>query len=172
MKGGRSPYAGYRFPPEIIRYAVWANHRFCLSFRDVEDLLAERGILVSYTRPYNSCNLPGTTSSNVEVDQPGRILAEDQTGRKTQSHRGVIGPLPRREAKWAAADNIGNRRERTRRLKFERGSECVSDSKSEMVSAIALDDLQWKGFYLTLFSDATESLGLEGLTSKSPTRTL
>jgi len=34
-------YHGYRFPPEIISYAVWLYHRFCLSFRDVEDLLAE-----------------------------------------------------------------------------------------------------------------------------------
>ena len=48
MKNDRSPYDGYRFPPEIISYAVWANHRFCLGFRDVEDLLAERGIIVSY----------------------------------------------------------------------------------------------------------------------------
>ena len=47
MKNDRSPYSGYRFPPEIISYAVWAYHRFCLSFRDVEDLLAERGIIVS-----------------------------------------------------------------------------------------------------------------------------
>ena len=48
MKNDRSRYYGHRFPPEIISYAVWAYHRFCLSFRDVEDLLAERGIIVSY----------------------------------------------------------------------------------------------------------------------------
>jgi putative transposase len=41
-------YHGYRFPPEIISHAVWLYHRFCLSFRDVEDLLAERGITVTY----------------------------------------------------------------------------------------------------------------------------
>ena len=41
-------YNGYRFPPEIIRRAVWLYFRFTLSFRDVEDLLAERGITVSY----------------------------------------------------------------------------------------------------------------------------
>jgi putative transposase len=41
-------YRGYRFPAEIISHAVWLYHRFCLSFRDVEDLLAERGITVSY----------------------------------------------------------------------------------------------------------------------------
>jgi putative transposase len=48
VKSGRSLYYGHRFPPEVISYAVWVYHRFCLSFRDVEDLLAERGIIVSY----------------------------------------------------------------------------------------------------------------------------
>jgi hypothetical protein len=41
-------YAGYRFPSEIIQQAIWLYVRFTLSFRDVEDLLAERGIMVSY----------------------------------------------------------------------------------------------------------------------------
>jgi len=41
-------YSGYRFPPEIIQQAIWLYVRFTLSFRDVEDLLAERGIMVSY----------------------------------------------------------------------------------------------------------------------------
>src|SRR5713101_5850117 len=41
-------YSGYRFPPEIIQQAIWLYARFTLSFRDVEDLLAERGIIVSY----------------------------------------------------------------------------------------------------------------------------
>ncbi len=41
-------YSGYRFPPEIIQQAIWLYVRFTSSFRDVEDLLAERGILVSY----------------------------------------------------------------------------------------------------------------------------
>ena len=39
---------GHRFPPDIISHSVWLYHRFTLSFRDVEDLLAERGITVSY----------------------------------------------------------------------------------------------------------------------------
>jgi hypothetical protein len=41
-------YAGYRFPPEIIQQAIWLYVRFTLSFRDVDDLLAERGIVASY----------------------------------------------------------------------------------------------------------------------------
>ena len=42
-------YAGYRFPPEVIHQAIWLYLRFTLSFRDVEDLLAERGIAVPQT---------------------------------------------------------------------------------------------------------------------------
>ena len=42
-------YNGYRFPPDIIQQAIWLYLRFTLSFRDVEDLLAERGIMVSYS---------------------------------------------------------------------------------------------------------------------------
>ncbi len=41
-------YARHQFPPDLIRHAVWLYLRFTLSFRDVEDLLAERGIEVSY----------------------------------------------------------------------------------------------------------------------------
>ena len=48
MNDHTTSYRGYRFPPEIIGHAVWLYHRFCLSFRDVEDLLAERGIMVTY----------------------------------------------------------------------------------------------------------------------------
>ncbi len=48
IKTRRSPYYGHRFPQEIISHAVWHYYRFCLSFRDVEDLLAKRGIIVSY----------------------------------------------------------------------------------------------------------------------------
>ena len=48
MKTRRSRYHGHRFPVEIISYAIWVYHRFSMSFRDVEDLLAERGIDVSY----------------------------------------------------------------------------------------------------------------------------
>ncbi len=40
----RSPYHGHRFPPAIIRHAVWLYLRFTLSLRDIEDLLAERGL--------------------------------------------------------------------------------------------------------------------------------
>jgi len=38
---------GFRYPREVIAYAVWAYYRFALSAADVEDLLAERGVTVS-----------------------------------------------------------------------------------------------------------------------------
>ncbi len=38
---------GFRFPREIVAYAVWVHHRFALSTADVENLLAERGVIVS-----------------------------------------------------------------------------------------------------------------------------
>src|SRR5208337_610899 len=41
-------FSGYRFPAEIIRQAIWLHLRFTLGLRDVEDLLAERGVAVSY----------------------------------------------------------------------------------------------------------------------------
>jgi putative transposase len=67
-------YDGYRFPPEIISHAVWLYHRFCLSFRDVEDLLAERGIVVSYESIRSWCN------------KFGPVYA-----RKIKKHRGPLG---------------------------------------------------------------------------------
>jgi len=41
-------YSGHRYPKEIISHVVWLYHRFTLSFRDIEDILAYRGIQVSY----------------------------------------------------------------------------------------------------------------------------
>ena len=45
---GTISFKCHRFPPEIIRRAVWLYARFTLSYRDVEDLLAERGLDISY----------------------------------------------------------------------------------------------------------------------------
>jgi len=53
-------YKRHRFPPEIIQYAVWLYHRFNLSHRDIEDLLAQRGITVSYESIRLWCNKFGS----------------------------------------------------------------------------------------------------------------
>ena len=48
MRTTTKGYCGYRFPRAIISHSVWLYHRFSVSFRDVEELLAKRGIIVSY----------------------------------------------------------------------------------------------------------------------------
>ena len=48
MRSQSASYHGYQFPPDIISHAVWLYYRFCLSFRDAEDLLAQRGVTVTY----------------------------------------------------------------------------------------------------------------------------
>ncbi len=53
---GPNQYKRYRFPAEIIQYAVWLYYRFNLSHRDIEDLLAERGINATYEAILLWCN--------------------------------------------------------------------------------------------------------------------
>src|SRR5258708_35335044 len=59
-----STYKGFRFPPEIISHAVWLYFRFSLSFRDVEELLAQRGIVVTYETVRQWCLKFGQTYAN------------------------------------------------------------------------------------------------------------
>src|SRR5215471_9605442 len=110
MKSRRSSrYSGYRFPSEIISDAIWAYHRFCISFRDVEDLLAERGILVSYETIRLWCQkfgadyvrklrrLQGRLGDHWHLDevflringQPAVSLARDRSGRRRNRHSGA-----------------------------------------------------------------------------------
>ncbi|GHO62948.1 IS6 family transposase [Ktedonobacter sp. SOSP1-52] len=66
MKTTTTPpyYKGYRFPPAIISHAVWLYFRFSLSFRDVEELPAQRGILVTYETVRQWCLTFGQTYAN------------------------------------------------------------------------------------------------------------
>jgi putative transposase len=57
-------YAGYRFPAEIIAHAVWLYFRFALSYRDVEELLAERGVIVTYETVRQWSRKFGQTDAN------------------------------------------------------------------------------------------------------------
>ena len=62
---------GYRFPREIVAYAVWAYHRFALSTADVEDLLAERGVIVSRETVRNWVNRFGRHFADcIKRDRP------------------------------------------------------------------------------------------------------
>jgi putative transposase len=73
MKSDCFRYSGYRFPSQIISYAVWAYHRFCLSFRDIEDLLAERVIIVSYETIRQWCEKFGLDYARRLKRREGRL---------------------------------------------------------------------------------------------------
>jgi putative transposase len=73
MKTNLLSYRGYRFPHEIISHAVWLYHRFCLSFRDVEDLLAQRGITVSYETIRQWCRKFGIEYARTLRRRQGRL---------------------------------------------------------------------------------------------------
>ncbi len=60
MTSEPATYPGYRFPAEIISYAVWLYHVFSLSLRDVELILAERGITVTHESIRNWCRKFGS----------------------------------------------------------------------------------------------------------------
>jgi putative transposase len=64
MKMGNAVYYRHRFPPVVIQHAVWLYYRLCLSYRDIEDLLAERGIIVSYEAIRRWCNKFGPGYAN------------------------------------------------------------------------------------------------------------
>jgi len=57
-------YKNHRFPVEIISHAVWLYFRFCLSFRDVEELLFERGVVVTYEAIRKWCRKFGQRYAN------------------------------------------------------------------------------------------------------------
>lgn len=57
-------YKNHRFPAEIISHAVWLYFRFCLSFRDVGELLFERGVVVTYEAIHKWCRKFGQQYAN------------------------------------------------------------------------------------------------------------
>jgi putative transposase len=59
-----SPYHRHRFPAEIISHSVWLYFRFALSFRDVEEMLAQRGVVLTYETIRAWCLKFGQTYAN------------------------------------------------------------------------------------------------------------
>lgn len=68
-----SRYRGHRFPSAIIRHAVWLYHRFNLSLRDIEDLLAQRGVSVSYEAMRKWCVKCGPAYARALRRRQGRL---------------------------------------------------------------------------------------------------
>ena len=73
MKSARSRYHGQRYPPEIIGHAVWLYYKFGIRLRDVEDLLAERGITVSYETIRRWCTKFGLDYAKRLKRRQGRL---------------------------------------------------------------------------------------------------
>ena len=63
MRTTPDPYHGFRFPAEIISHAVWLYHCFSLSLREVELILAQRGIVVSYESIRALAHMAGSRAS-------------------------------------------------------------------------------------------------------------
>jgi transposase, IS6 family len=72
----RSAFAGFRFPPEVITVAVRWYLRYGLSYRDLEELLAERGVTVDHVTVYRW--VQRFTPLFVEVARPARHAAGDR----------------------------------------------------------------------------------------------
>jgi putative transposase len=90
-------YAGYRFPPEIIQQAIWLYLRFTLSLRDVEDLLAERGIAVSYE------------TVRRWVNRFGPIIAADLRRRRPKTRRSLASGRSLSENRWPHGLSVASR---------------------------------------------------------------
>jgi len=73
MKKPPPSYQRHRFPSEIISHAVWLYHRFCLSFREVEELLAKRSISVTYETIRQWCQKFGPDYARKLKKRQGRV---------------------------------------------------------------------------------------------------
>ena len=97
-----SPSTGFRFPQEIISHAVWLYFRFSLSYRDVEECLVERGIIVTYETIRQWSRKFGQTDANQlrrRRAQPGDKWHCDEVFLKINGKQHYL---------WRAVDQRGN----------------------------------------------------------------
>jgi putative transposase len=95
-------YKGHRYPVEVISHCVWLYHRFPLSFREVEELMLERGIVVSYETIRRWCGKFGQTYANAlrrRQPQPGDKWHLDEVFIKINGRLQYL---------WRAVDQDGN----------------------------------------------------------------
>jgi len=95
-------YKHHRFPIAIISHGVWLYFRFCLSYRDVEELLFARGILVTYEASRKGCHKFGQESANQRHHrrpQPGDTWHLDEVFLTIQGERHDL---------WRAVDQDGH----------------------------------------------------------------
>ncbi len=95
-------YTGYRFPAEIISHAVWLYFRFPLSYRDVEELMAARGVIVTYETIRQWCRTFGQQYANQLRRRRG------QTGDKWHLDEVFLKINGKLHYLWRAVDQHGN----------------------------------------------------------------
>jgi len=100
--GSASPsYKGHRYPVEVISHCVWLYFRFPLSFREVEELLLERGVIVSYETVRRWCAKFGRSYAN------GLRRGRPQPGDKWHLEEVFIKINSERKYLWRAVDQDG-----------------------------------------------------------------
>ena len=97
-----NPYKHHRFPAEIISHGVWLYFRFCLSYRDVEELLFARGVIVTYEAIRKWCRKFGQAYANQlrrRRPRPGDKWHLDEVFLTINGERHYL---------WRAVDQDGN----------------------------------------------------------------
>ena len=97
-----NPYKHHRFPAEIISHGVWLYFRFCLSYRDVEELLFARGVTVTYEAIRKWCRKFGQSYANGlrhRRPRPGDTWHLDEVFLTSNGKRHDL---------WRAVDQEGN----------------------------------------------------------------
>ena len=102
MRSQSASYHGYRFPPDIISHAVWLSHRFCLSVRDVDDLLAQRGVTVTDATIRPWCQRFGPVDARRLRRRRGRM------GDPWPLDEGFVTIQGRQQYLWRAVDEDGD----------------------------------------------------------------
>jgi len=95
-------YKRHRFPPEIIAHAVWLYFRFALSYREVEELLAERGVIATYEAVRQWCRKFGQAYAN------GLRRRRPRPGDKWHLDEAFIQINGATHYLWRAVDQDGN----------------------------------------------------------------
>jgi putative transposase len=82
-------YARHQFPSEIIRHAIWLYLRFTLSYRDVEEILVERGLNVSYETVRRWVLKFGQSFANLLSRSAGFFQQPETSGTWTVCHEHI-----------------------------------------------------------------------------------
>ena len=97
-----SPYKGFRFPAEIISHCIWLYFRFSLSFRDIEEIMAERGVVLTYETVRQWCLKFGQTYANALKHR------RPKTGDKWHLDEVYLKINGKTHYLWRAVDQDGN----------------------------------------------------------------